>query len=92
MWNIESTQLIKRYRRDKLERTCFCLVAGVNHEYIIGGDGPNISVWDRESGTCVKKFIGHEDNIHGLVVSPRDPFQLVSFSIDGSIHVYALFH
>jgi hypothetical protein len=60
----------------------------VTDGYVIGGDGKDVVVWDKQSGNEVNCLAGHRDNTLGVTLHPGNPLEFVSFSEDHSFIVW----
>ena len=90
MWNVETGQLERQYRRNGQYPPCRCAFIGNNREYMVGGDGYDVIVWHGESGHRIMKLTGHSSPVWGIAVHPTDPCKFISYSHDKSFIMYLL--
>ena len=90
MWNVETRQLERQYKRMSQDARCRCAFIGSNHEYIVGGDEKDVVVWHGKSGHRIIKLTEHSNHISGIAVHPTDPCKFISYSDDGSFIMYLL--
>lgn len=47
-----------------------------------------VRIWDMEQGTCVRKFVNHQDFVNSVHPARRGPTLCVSGSDDGTILIH----
>lgn len=77
---------------ETLEHGDYVRCVAVSTDYIItAGRSEDVKVWDRNSGKLWHIFVGHFEEITGLLVtSDVSGEKVVSVSIDGTIRIWAL--
>lgn len=64
-----------------------CCEMSPNSRFILSGQGRNLKLWDIPSGTCIRRFEGHENTLTGVWFSP-DGEQAYSASRDHTFRVW----
>jgi len=90
MWNVETGQLEKQFKRNGQTCACRCAFIGNNREYMVGGDEKDVVVWNRQSGQQVSRLSGHTSSVFGIAVHPTDPCKFISYSDGKSFIMYLL--
>jgi WD40 repeat protein len=86
MWNLH-TQKVERQFERKSTLDSFYVFSG---EFVVGGDGMGVSVWDRETGLVLKQLPAHTKSLHGIAINPQNLLNFVSYSTDGSFVVWSM--
>jgi WD40 repeat protein len=87
--NVDKKTIEAKYSRLE-DGWCRSTVAGSRGEYVVGGDGEDVSVWCRETGTRLGKMSKHGDRVIGAAVHPKKPREFVTYAQDASLIVWRI--